>query len=174
MLVPHRPLDFSAMPPITVFAVSVGGLVIGVLLLRDGVRWLNESLERRDGPSVLGRIVESRVVGRMAPGPDGRAERTWHVQLAYEYQVRGQRFRGSRVAPGASWLGGGWWRATSLARRYQSGAEVRLYFDPSAPEEAVLEPRLATWSPWVVMLLGAGFAIGGAMGLAGVGIFARG
>ncbi len=150
-------------PPITVFAVSLGGLVVGALFLRDGLRWLKESFERRRGPSVLGRIISSQLVDRQSPHPDERRHR-WRLHVIYEYSVRGRLFCGTRIAPGPPWFKGRWY-ATWQAQRYELGSQVRVYFDPAAPDRALLDPRLTVWSPWLSLLLGASCAIAGMLGL---------
>jgi hypothetical protein len=152
---------------ITVFAVSIFSLLISVMFLGKGLRWLSESLERRRGPSVTGRIVSSRVVDRETRSAEGD-ERTWHLDVAYEYSVGGRQFVGTRIAPGEPWFKS-WAYATWQARRYEPGALVRVYFDPSAPDRAIVDPSLSLWTPWIFLITGVVCGLIGASGLTGIG-----
>jgi hypothetical protein len=157
----------SAETPITVLGVGLGSLAIGGLLLKDGLKSLNESLERQRGPSARGWIISSRLVGRDTPAEDGTYSRTWHLDVVYEYPVRGRLYSGTRITAEPlsfnSWLYAAW-----KARRYRSGAEVRVYFDSTAPDRAILDPRLTVWSTWFYLLAGSSCAVAGIMALARV------
>jgi hypothetical protein len=157
----------AAEPPITIFAVSIGSLLVSILFLGKGLRWLNESLERGRGPSVLGRIISSQVVDRPTRSVDG-PDKTWRLDVAYEYSVGGREFVGTRISPGAPWFNS-WLYATWQARKYELGASVRVYFDPTAPDRAILDPRLTVWSPWIFLLIGIVCAVVGTSGLTGIG-----
>jgi hypothetical protein len=157
----------SAETPITVLGIGLGSLAIAGLLLKDGLKSLNKSRERRRGPSAPGWIISSRLVGRDIPAEDGAYSRTWRLDIVYEYPVRGRLYSGTRITAEPlsfnSWLYAVW-----KARKYRSGAAVRVYFDPSAPDRAVLDPRLTGWSTWFYLLAGASCAVAGIMALAQV------
>jgi hypothetical protein len=152
----------SAEPPITLFAVGVGALLFGAFFLRDGLRWLSESLERQRGPSVPGRIISSQLVDRDSADPD--QSRTWYLHVVYEYTVDGRLYCGTRITPGRTWFNS-WWHAMWQARKYELGAEVRVYFDLAEPDRAILDPRLTVCSLWFSLLAGVSCLVAGVVAL---------
>jgi hypothetical protein len=155
-------------PALTRFGVGLGGVAIGVLLIREALGSLAQSVDRRRGPTAPGRIVSSRVQGPSGPDLD-----TWYLHVVYEYEVKGKRYSGTRIAPTHESFNS-WWSAMWRARKFERGTDVRVYFDPAAPDRAILDPRLATSRAWILLLGGAGLAIGGVLELAGVTEFGGG
>jgi hypothetical protein len=153
---------------ITRFGLGLGCVAIGVLLIRDALRSLAESADRAHGPTALGRIVSSRVQGPSGPDLD-----RWDLHVVYEYEVKGRRYSGTRVAPSHQSFDG-WWSAIWQSRKYEPGTKVRVRFDPAAPDRAILDPRLTRRTPWLLLLGGLGFAIVGALELAGGSVFGAG
>lgn len=145
---------------ITIFGVGLGGVAVGGLLLRDGLKWLNEALEKRHAPSVPGRIVSSRLAPRDLPADDGSYSRTWYLEVAYEYRVRGRPYRATQTMVFTGYLA-----ATRQARRRETGAEVRVLFDRTEPDNAVLDEGLSVWHPWLYILAGASCVVGGVVAL---------
>jgi hypothetical protein len=91
--------------------------------------WLRRAHTMSRWPTVRGKISSSWAV------LDGE-------KLAYAYQVGGGSYVGHHV----------WWVATGgsgagdatpqeLAEKYPPGSDVTVYYDPSHPAHAVLEPR---------------------------------
>ncbi|MFN2564945.1 MAG: DUF3592 domain-containing protein [Gemmatimonadaceae bacterium] len=154
-------------PPLTRFGLGLGALAIGALLIRDALRSLGEAAERRHGPTAPGRIVSSRVQGPSGPDLD-----TWYLHVVYEYAVDGRPYSGTRIAPTQQSFGS-WWSAMWHARKYEPGAEVRVYFDRAAPDRAILDPRLTLWTPWMFLLTGAGAVLWGTLELTGLAGFRR-
>jgi hypothetical protein len=158
----------AAEPLLTRFGVGLGAVAIGVLAIREALRSLGESVNRRHGPTAPGRITSSRVQGPSGPDLD-----TWYLHVVYEYQIKGRRYTGTRIAPVHESFKS-WWSATRRARRFEPGTDVRVHFDPAAPDRAILDPRLSTSPAWILLLGGTGLAIGGVLELAGVTEFVGG
>lgn len=150
----------SAQSVITVFGIGTGGVAVGGLLLRDGLRWLNDSIEARRGPSVIGRITSSRLTPRDVPASDGSYSRTWNLEIMFEYEVKGRVLRGSRTTIFTSYLSATW-----QARKYHTGATARVFFDRRDPESAILDPRISVWRPWLYILTGSSCVVGGVFAL---------
>jgi Protein of unknown function (DUF3592) len=150
----------TAQSLIAVFGIGTGSVAVGGLLLRDGVRWLNEAVERRRAPSTPGRIISSRLAPRDVPADDGSYSRTWNLEVVFEYQVKGRVLRGTCTTVFASYLS-----AVRQERKHAVGAAVRVLFDRTEPESAVLDPRLTLWRPWVYIIAGAACVIGGVLAL---------
>jgi hypothetical protein len=150
----------TAQSLITVFGIGTGSVAVGGLLLRDGLRWLNEALERRRAPSVVGRILSSRLTPRDVPADDGSYSRTWNLEVVFEYQVKGRVLRSTRTTVYTSYLS-----AVRQERKHAAGATVRVLLDRTDPESAMLDPGLSVWRPWLYILAGAGCVIGGVVAL---------
>lgn len=64
--------------------------------------------------------------------------------IAYEYQVGGQRLRGDKVTPfflNTDQSG----RSAKVAQRYPVGREVKVYYNPAKPQDSLLEPTGLRW-----------------------------
>lgn len=154
----------SAQSVIAFFGIGTGSVAVGGLLLRDGLRWLNESLENRRRPSVVGRIVSSRLAPRDVPASDGSYSRTWSLEIVYEYAVKGRVIRTDRATVFTRYLPAVW-----QARKYHTGASARVVFDRRDPEAAMLDPRIGIWRPWLYILAGASCVVGGVAALTRLG-----
>ena len=150
----------SAQSLITAFGVGVGSVAIGGLLLRDGLRSLNEVFEKARGPSVSGRVVSSRQTSRDVPADDGSYSRTWQVEVVYEYEVKKRSFRGTQTKVFTRYLA-----ASRHAARYEAGTAVRVFVDPREPDAGVLDPRLTVWRPWLYIVAGASCVVVGVTAL---------
>ena len=69
--------------------------------------------------------------------------------VQYSYQVGGQTYQGTRIAPGMEVGGSG---AGKVIARYPIGAQVMVFYDPQKPSDAVLERKAqAQWVLWLVL-----------------------
>jgi hypothetical protein len=130
-------------------AAGVGGLMV----IEQGI-FLVRGLASRHWQSADGRVLDSQALKGLEDQMPGAAQ--WYlagVRLAYEYHVHGERFVGGR----SSWRGH--WPSVStavrLARRYKTGQRVRVWYNPAAPSQAVLE-RGAGFANLVGVLIGLG------------------
>lgn len=80
--------------------------------------------------------------------------------MVYDYAVAGKPYTGERISH--TLVFGSFYNDALLAR-YPAGAEVRVYYNPSRPEQAVLERRIPTFY-WIVFTAAAiAFGIGVSM-----------
>lgn len=118
-------------------------------------------------PSTTGKITLADVVmdQRRDDDHDGNRDRTvtvYRPDVRYAYTVGGREFDGS------AWKWG-WiafypdepsaWKAIA---KYATGARVSVFYDPAAPENAILEPGDRSGS-WGSVVFGAMFVIGGGL-----------
>jgi Protein of unknown function (DUF3592) len=110
-------------------------IIAGVMLFlaagcAQGIfHWLRRSHTMSRWPTAVGTIISSWKV------LDGE-------RIRYEYQVAGHKYVGRRI--GYEVAGGSSTAdpiAQELAEKYPPGAEVKVYYNPSHPATAVLEPR---------------------------------
>ena len=70
----------------------------------------------------------------------------WHVDVVYEYRVRGEAYTGHQV---------GYFqrlshqRAQAIGTRFPAGSHPSIYYNPKYPAQAVLEPGLR--AHWEIM-----------------------
>ena len=100
----------------------------------------------RRWPSTNGVIMTSSVETR----PGGEDETTAeYPAVSYSYQVGGQAFQGTHIAPGPETSGSD---ARRRAARYVTGAAVTVFYNPQNPAEAVLEQKApAAIMMWVML-----------------------
>lgn len=116
----------------------------------------DQSLASVSWPTTEGRITRSELVRTVS---DGKAMFTSDV--GYTYDLDGRSLEGERV-----WFGDGY-RSSNVSEfrrvvaEYPVGRQVRVHYDPLAPENSVLEPG-ATWSGSLLYFAGLGtLALGG-------------
>lgn len=146
-------------------AMAALGLACAVMAVRtvttDVARW-RESRRSRTWHAVEGRI-ERAVVTRQGHG----RRTTWGARVRYSFQVGGASRSGSRLRFATS-LGQYDWdadRARADVAKHAPGTAVTVFFDPEAPDRAVLERNrigLASGLALAALLLLAAFVLGGA------------
>lgn len=84
-----------------------------------------------------GKITVSRVSRPASPGKGDETATT--VDLCYQYRVGDQDFEGNRIKFGGQ-AGMSALAADEIAAKYPLGATVDVYYDPTTPGQAALEP----------------------------------
>jgi hypothetical protein len=118
-------------------------LLAGIVILGIGLHSLRNAQASKDWPTTEGTVVSATVrtsasqpgSGKNAP-PNGA---TYHAKISYEYKVDETAYTGTRVAYGDCGSSRPS-RAHSIVDRYPEGATVKVFYNPEAPAEAVLEP----------------------------------
>ncbi len=109
-----------------------------ILLLRQ-LLWEPRKARKSTRWSRAQGVIEDSGITSQNPGPKG-GFRKYFARVRYAYEVEGQTLHSSAI-----WLPnhhetGTFDEAEVLAERYFTGNQVTVYFDPSHPEVAVLEP----------------------------------
>lgn len=98
-------------------------------------------------PSTMGSITASSIEQRHS-GDSGWVD---YPVVHYAYQVRGQAYQGSKLAPGPEVGGMG---ARKVVARYPAGAQVMVFYNHQNPSEAVLETKApAQWLMWLLLAI---------------------
>ena len=114
--------------------VLLGGLLAYFCRKELALAWQSRGWPQAIG-HISGRVVHEGVGlgtstdGTMAP----MEQRFREIDLLYSYPVAGQTYESSRL----SFSAGGWWENTKY---YDEGDEVAVYYCPSDPSIAVLQP----------------------------------
>lgn len=99
-------------------------------------------------PSTLGTVLMSTLESRRSSDNSGY---TNYPVVHYSYQVGGQTYQSTKLAPGPEVGGSG---AGSVVARYPAGAQVMVFYNPQNPAEAVLETKAsAQWVMWLVLVI---------------------
>lgn len=153
-LPPDPTAGFLTWFPLAFLLLGGGVGLIGWLMLR-------RARASRRWPSVEGRVLASGIAesgpsGRLGSGGHGR---TATLRVSYAYEVDGSPFQSSRVSFHDAVTKSPAY-ARSIAERYPAGSPVRVYYDPSRPDQAVLD-RTAGCAAYLFLFVGGVlFAVG--------------
>ena len=137
-----------------VAAVGVGLAGSGVLLAVVGLRALARAvrawtgaLRSRAWQAAPGRITRSVIVNKA-----GGRWASFHPELAYEYEVVGRSYSGTRADFCSDMEYGSRADAEEWIKRFPRGGGATVYFDPCRPERSILDRRLpGLWSSLAVI-----------------------
>ena len=98
-------------------------------------------------PSTMG-TVNASYLERRSSSEGGS---TNYPVVQYSYQIGGQVYQSTKLAPGPEVGGTG---AGKVVARYPEGAQVMVFYNPQNPSEAVLERKApAQWLMWLLLIL---------------------
>lgn len=119
---------------ILVFLFAAGAAAVFLRSVWD----LLGALESRSWPSAPGTVTLSRLDEQR----DGE-ETLYRAKISYRFTVDGRELIGNRAYFGDSAQTTWSLFSRNLVARYLPGATVTVYYDPAAPDEAVLEPGIS-------------------------------
>jgi len=98
-------------------------------------------------PATLGTVHTSHLEQRHSSD----SGYTNYPVVGYSYQVSGQAYQSTKLAPGPEVGGTG---AGKVVARYPAGAQVMVFYNPQNPSEAVLERKApAQWLMWLLLVI---------------------
>jgi hypothetical protein len=98
-------------------------------------------------PSTMG-AVNSSYLERRSSSEGGS---THYPVVQYSYQVGGQTYQSTKLAPGPEVGGTG---AGKVVARYPEGVQVMVFYNPENPSDAVLERKApAQWLMWLLLIV---------------------
>jgi len=95
-------------------------------------------------PSVMGRVLESRIIESSSTDSDGDSSTTYRPHVRYEYEVMGNVYANDKVHAGMVVSTSNYKKSQETAARYPIDSAVRVFFNPENPAEAVLEQKAST------------------------------
>jgi len=97
-------------------------------------------------PSTMGNVMMSTIERRSTS--DGYTD---YPVVQYSYQVGGQPYQSTKLAPGPEIGGTG---ARKVVAKYPASAQVMVFYDPQNPSDAVLERKApAQWLMWLLLVI---------------------
>jgi hypothetical protein len=124
-----------------------------------------KQLRASDFPTTSGRIIRS--IPKAPPRVQGKRRYRWTI--VFRYSVDGQEWTGEQVSFGTVILGNGSRQAHQLTAEFPVGKEVTVFYNPSAPGQAVLRPGFLPDHLLAALFLTPFHVIGAGLLLAAVG-----
>lgn len=115
-------------------------IAFGIVLIVMNIRSKKKSEASQSWPVTNGKVVESKVKKeRGVEDEDGDANYFYTVNVDYEYEVGGLLYKNKKLSFGSHPSYNKQARAQEHLAQYPLGATVNVYYDPTNPQEAVLE-----------------------------------
>lgn len=125
------------MDTLTIFIIvgAVGGsaLLVNVILLVSIFAAQRKTSAARNWPTAFGTVVESQLEARRSSNNRGWVN---YPRVVYTYSVGGQSYASDRISPGLE-VGGT--SAPGVVAKYPVGSQVKAYYNPQNPSDAILE-----------------------------------
>jgi hypothetical protein len=140
---------------ITIACTVIPFLAIAVFLIYRARRSSGQAQSSQTWPSVIGTVVSSNTEARQSHDSDG-THTSFYPMVMYEYEVLGHRYRSDQVNFGGKLGYGNSNTAQVVVDRYIPGNNIRVYYNPNNPGEAVLERTAGTSSRilvWVAIFI---------------------
>ena len=133
---------------------------LGVFLLFSWVQNLQMARASKSWPSVQGTVASSDAVQVLeSTDKDGKHHYSYPAVVRYNYSVEGQDHTGSRISFGDH-SSTRKRHVQEIVKKYPAGKQVKVYYDPDFPVQAVLERR-AGFGNFITVPVGFVFLLGG-------------
>lgn len=118
-----------------IVAGAIGGsaLLVNAILLVSIFAAQRKASAAQNWPTASGTVVESRLETRRSSNNRGWVN---YPRVVYTYSVGGQSYSSDRISPGLE-VGGT--SAPGVVARYPVGSQVKAYYNPQNPSDAILE-----------------------------------
>lgn len=129
--------------------LCVGGFVlifvlIGLFLLLRSKRDKEKAAQSLKWPSVVGKVVEARMLESTSTDSDGDSSTTYRAHVKYEYEIAGAWYTNDKIGVGMVVSTSGTKKAQETLARYPVGSTVKVYYDPNNPADSVLEQKASS------------------------------
>ncbi len=127
-----------------VLGIVCGGLFIliffaaGVAAVVFGIRNRKKAEESAGWPGVQGVITNAWIEESRDTDEDGYTSTTYTPKWQYEYQLGSQTYSSQKISFGGERGYGSRKKAEQELTKYSMSGQVRVYYNPQDPEEAVL------------------------------------
>lgn len=124
-----------------------GGLFIilffalGVYMVFTSFRNRKKAAESSGWPTVVGTIIKATIKKNRSTDSEGYTSTTYTPKIEYQYNLGGQVYTGKRIAFGFDKSYNRRKKAQEALAAYQPNAQVRVFYNPDNPAEAVLEQK---------------------------------
>jgi hypothetical protein len=119
--------------------------VIGLFLVINYIRHRSKHQASESWIPVEGKVIRSWVREDYSTDSEGDSTTTYYPEVEYVYSFLGKEYQGNQIAFGPK-VGGSRSRAEKIIAKYSGGDSLTVYYDPSKPEDSVLERVLSKTS----------------------------
>lgn len=127
------------------FAPLIVGAIVGLVFLSMGLFSFWKVRQTHQWQTTTGRVIEAWIAERRV-----KTRMVYQLKATYEYVVNGKRYESERLFVGDRWSASDQLTAEQQLRRYQSRSEIKVYYNPHHPEDAVLELKTHPALYWMV------------------------
>lgn len=146
--------------------------VIGIFIMIAGIRNRKKAEESTSWPSVKGTITRAWIEVQEHRDSDGDRTIRHYPRWEYEFVVSGMTYTGQNIDFSGTQSSMSESKAREELEQYPLNSEVQVFYNPSNPEEAALEPGMEGTMTLIIYGGGlAGLMVIIVVGLA-IGIFA--
>lgn len=110
------------------------GLLVGTVLIYSALKLKHKAKQVQHWPTTSGRVLACSIAEKKA-----RTRKFYRAIARYQYVVNAKTYESQRRFIGEDWSGTSRLEAEQQCLQYQPGTEVRVYYNPQQPEEAILE-----------------------------------
>jgi len=138
----------SILAAVVVLGIGLVFLTVALVLLWNC--WVTENWTETTGEITVSRVAEE------SKHDAERGTRTFYrARIAYRYEANGASYEATKVRR-YDWQSTSRERVNAIRDRYLAGKQVVVFYNPTNPRQAVLEPG-ASWFQYV--FLGVGFVL---------------
>ncbi len=145
---PERPARPAVWLTALVGLAAIAMAILGPLALWFLTFDIRTAQEAKAWPTVEGQVTSSEL--HTCPLCDGPR---YSVHIAYQYVVDSRQFSGKKLTFGSASFDSQS-EADALHKKFPRGSVAKVYYNPSDPAQAVLEPRFAMAMTDVLMIGG--------------------
>lgn len=117
-----------------IFFVFIGGILATIF----GIRNRRKATASQSWPAAGGTITKAWIQESTDTDEDGYTSTSYTPKWEYQYQVGQETYTGSRISFGGVTGYGRQKKAQEELNRFPVNSQVRAYYDPASPGEAVL------------------------------------
>ncbi|MGD8822596.1 MAG: DUF3592 domain-containing protein, partial [Anaerolineales bacterium] len=114
--------------------------VIGIFLTRGAILNRRKAEESTSWPSVLGKITKAWVETQKHEDDDGSVTITYFPRWEYEFAVSGMTYTSQTISFGGTGGSRNEFDVREGLSRFPINSQVEVFYNPSNPDEAILEP----------------------------------
>lgn len=129
-------------------APMIGAAIVGLILIGMALYGFWQVRQVQQWPTTTGTVIGTRMDERRV-----KTRIVYQPKVSYEYVVNQTRYQSERSFIGDGWNAENLLTAEQQLRRYRLGTEVKVYYNPRRPKDAVLELRT---HPALYWMLGGG------------------
>ena len=165
-------MDDTVIGILVVNGVCLFFFVMGILIMIHGIRNRKKAEESTSWPSVQGTITRAWIEVQEHRDDDGDRTIRHYPRWEYEFVVSGMTYTGQNIDFSGTQSSMSESKAREELEQYPLNSEVQVFYNPSDPGEAALEPGLEGTMTLIIYGGGlAGLMVIIVVGLA-IGIFA--